>query len=336
MENKLEILVLSALLHDIGKFAQRASRPYSEEMESEYLTDFKGRPGHWHTVYSDYFLEKDLPLPKELEESRSLIARIASAHHRPDEKSLYEMALMIADRLSKNQRYEDAQKWFHYIFDPTDTSSFEVPRRYWRTKPFHERTREGYQRERIQYILKLLAAGANPQKKAQLSADEKQDLERFEKAVAAWRKDPFKPHLIARMRTTAYQKTVVMKYLDNLLAWGDQLFRRDTIESINEATQLYILAAEILGRRPEDIPPRATPRVQTYNSLEPSLDAFSNALVQIEEFVSASANGGAAVGSGQQPSLTLPGMLYFCVPKNDKLLAYWDTVADRLFKIATA
>ena len=100
MENKLRILVLSALLHDIGKFAQRASRPYSEEMESEYLTDFKGRPGHWHTVYSDYFLEKDLPLPKELEESRSLIARIASAHHRPDEKSLSEMALMIADRLS--------------------------------------------------------------------------------------------------------------------------------------------------------------------------------------------------------------------------------------------
>ena len=24
---------------------------------------------------------------------------------------------------------------------------------------------------------------------------------------------------------------------------------------------------------------------------------------------------------------------YFCIPKNDKLLGYWDTVADRLFKI---
>ncbi len=87
------------------------------------------------------------------------------------------------------------------------------------------------------------------------------------------------------MRTTAYQKTVVMKYLDNLIAWGDQLFRRDTIESINEATQLYVLAAEILGRRPEDVPPRATPRVQTYNSLGADLDEFSNALVEIEEFI---------------------------------------------------
>ena len=28
-----------------------------------------------------------------------------------------------------NQRFEDAQRWLHYIFDPTDTSSFESPRR---------------------------------------------------------------------------------------------------------------------------------------------------------------------------------------------------------------
>jgi hypothetical protein len=218
---------------------------------------------------------------------------------------------LIADRLSKNQRYEDAQKWFHYIFDPTDASSLEVPERYWRTKPFHRRAREDYQREHLQYILDLLAKGANPQTKAQLSPTKKTDLECFQKSVERGRKDPFKPHLIARMRTTAYQKTVVMKYIDNLIAWADQLFRRDTIESNNEATQLYILAAEILGRRPEDVPPRATPQVQTYDTLEPKLDDFSNALVQIEEFISPSANGSAVVNLGQQPSPTLPAMLYF-------------------------
>lgn len=100
MERDLKILVLSALLHDIGKFAQRANRPHSKEMESEYLTNYQGRPGHWHTVYSDYFIEKNLPLPPELEQFRSQIARVASAHHRPDEKSLTEMAVMVADRLS--------------------------------------------------------------------------------------------------------------------------------------------------------------------------------------------------------------------------------------------
>ncbi len=65
MEKELNILVLSALLHDIGKFAQRAKRPYSQEMEGEYLTSFKGRQGHWHTVYSDNFIENDLPLPEK-------------------------------------------------------------------------------------------------------------------------------------------------------------------------------------------------------------------------------------------------------------------------------
>ena len=72
-----------------------------------------------------------------------------------------------------------------------------------------------------------------------------------------WRTNPFEPHRIANYRTVAYQKTVVMKYLDNLIAWGDYLFRQDSMESINEATQLYILAAEILGPRPKKIPPQA-------------------------------------------------------------------------------
>ena len=59
---------------------------------------------------------------------------------------------------------------------------------------------------------------------------------------------------------------------------------------------------------------------------------FSNALVQIEEMVppSALSLGG---GQGRQPLPSLPTMLYFCVPKNNELLAYWDKVADRLFKI---
>ena len=33
--------------------------------------------------------------------------------------------------------------------------------------------------------------------------------------------------------------------------------------------------------------------------------------------------------SGAVPSL----VLYFCIPPNDKLLAYWDQIEDRLFKI---
>ena len=38
-----------------------------------------------------------------------------------------------------------------------------------------------------------------------------------------------------------------MKYLDNLIAWGDSLFSQMTIETVNEATLCYALAANLLG-----------------------------------------------------------------------------------------
>src|SRR5258708_23002935 len=82
----------------------------------------------------------------------------------------------------------------------------------------------------------------------------------------AIRNKPFQPHAVARTRHLAYQYCVVMKYLDNLISWGDHLFQQDTVESINEATQLYVLAANILGERPQRIPPlvkgKATPSAQ--------------------------------------------------------------------------
>src|SRR4030095_7691213 len=129
-------------------------------------------------------------------------------------------------------------------------------------------------------------------------------------------------------------------YLDNLIAWGDHLFQQDTIESINEATQRYVLAANLLGARPQRIPPRGEVQPKTSAQLKASkrLDAMGNALVELEgqfpfnlaPFESTTSNGDSASSS------TLFGIgrtLYFCIPRNEKLLSYWDTVADRLFKI---
>jgi hypothetical protein len=225
--------------------------------------------------------------------------------------------LLIATRLSQNQQFEDAQKWFHYIFDPTDTSDIPAPQKFWKMRPFFLKAATDYQKEQIQTLMNSLAKG-DPE---------------LEKQVAQWREHPFNPHLIARMRNTAYQKTVVMKYMDNLIAWGDQLFSRDTIESINEATQLYILAAELLGRRPEKATSPVTAPVQTYKSLESRLDEFSNALVQIENVVQAPSSTRVSASFLKTTPIALPTTLYFCIPRNDKMLGYWDTVADRLFKI---
>src|SRR5207342_531276 len=46
--------------------------------------------------------------------------------------------LLIADRLSRDQRFQDAQAWFHLIFDPTAASDLPSPERYWKTLPFFE------------------------------------------------------------------------------------------------------------------------------------------------------------------------------------------------------
>ena len=51
---------------------------------------------------------------------------------------------------------------------------------------------------------------------ALLAGPASSEKRQLEDQVREWRKNPFNPHLIARMRTTAYQKAVVMKYLDNL------------------------------------------------------------------------------------------------------------------------
>jgi hypothetical protein len=227
----------------------------------------------------------------------------------------FHIPMRIATSLSQDQRFEEAVRWFHFIFNPTASAKGSAPARYWNFLPFHENSSP--ESEQIHTLLQALNAG---------DEDMKQQ-------VAAWRSNPFNPHLIARARITAYQKNVVMKYIDNLIAWGDQLFSRDTIESINEATQLYVLAANMLGPRPERIPAAGMMQPQTYASLKAKqLDAFSNALVEMETAFPF----GEELSDGSSPdaqSLNLGTTFYFCIPQNDKLLGYWDTVEDRLFKV---
>ena len=128
-----------------------------------------------------------------------------------------------------------------------------------------------------------------------------------------------------------------MKYLDNLIEWGDSLFRQDTVESINEATQRYVLAANLLGPRPQRIPPRGAVRAKTFAQLKAQgLDPMGNALVELEGKFPFNLSLPQTLGPEPDAAGPLFGIgrtLYFCIPRNEKLLGYWDTVADRLFKI---
>ncbi len=228
--------------------------------------------------------------------------------------------MMLATQLSKNQRFADAMRWYHYIFDPTDDSHELTTHRYWKFLPFRDT-----QKQRIDHMLEILD---DPLKKGS------PERQKIEDQLDDWGRHPFQPHRIARTRLIAYQKNVVMKYIDNLIAWGDQLFRRDTIESINEATQLYILAANLLGPRPQRTPQRGKSHPQTYAQLRPKIDEFGNAKKVLEnEFPFSSSIASVQVSNETIGLLGMGDTLYFCIPQNDKLLGYWDVVADRLFKI---
>ncbi|MEV8369059.1 neuraminidase-like domain-containing protein [Microbacterium sp. NPDC064584] len=227
----------------------------------------------------------------------------------------FHIPLLIACRLGTNQRFEEAMEWFHRIFDPSNTDTDSAPQRFWITRPFYEQTDATYQADRIE---KLLGNADDPE---------------VVNKITQWRNNPFKPDVIARMRPVAYQKTVIRKYLDALIAWGDQLFRRDTIESLNEATLLYVLAGELLGRRPEHVP--AVPRGgKSYEELtaEDSLDAFGNQQVEVQ-LENLTNRPTMVIASDEPGALPLVRLAYFGIPSNDALLGYWSTVADRLFKL---
>lgn len=265
----------------------------------------------------------------------------------------FHVPFRIASHLNANSRFEEAQWWYSRIFDPTAREAPDDQKptdRNWRYIEFRD---------------------IKPQTLKDILCDKA--------AIAVYESNPFNPHAIARLRLSAYQKAIVMKYIDNLLDWGDSLFARDTMESINEATMLYVMAADILGKRPVKLGACASisDSKLTYESLGPAIAKGSEFLIALENWhlglvttnstaleqqkaAKASRSSiqynqlaeykterarqnlewlreaekpsklGRGIGQGviQQHST-----LAFCIPPNNVLLAYWDRVEDRLYKI---
>ena len=237
----------------------------------------------------------------------------------------FHVPFLVAVSLTKNRRFEEALRWFHFVFDPSESDGEPAPQRFWKIRPFFELFfGEDIEAGPIHELLLLLQyTGSEPEK-----LDAKQNLI---EQIRALSQNPFNPHALARLRPVAYQKAIVIKYIDNLIQWGDELFRRDTLESINEATLLYVLSARLLGRRPRQVAVDP-PAPRTFNELRSGLDELGNALVEIEGYVSGVSD--VALGGAESDPPVLGRTLFFCVPPNDKLLADgWNRVEDRLFKI---
>ena len=279
---------------------------------------------------------------------------LAGSYSQYNWELFFHTPFIIADRLRQNQKYEQALTWLNFIFNPTsvnsDTSGPTGTSKYWITKPFFETTSEAYQQASIRNILDLDDENSDSSAKQELAC-------LMEKLV----ENPFNVHLIARYRTTAYQKAVVMLYADILIEWGDHLFRQYTIETITEAFNLYYTALTLLGDRPEILPPLHR-EDRSYKEKQEA--AGSNFLEKLESILTsrdrpsiAHAQTGMTKAEMFKYSNCLPGDDeeveviddpdkdqnteiirslsdgYFCLPYNKKLHAYWDTLEDRMYKI---
>jgi hypothetical protein len=170
----------------------------------------------------------------------------------------FHIPFLIANQLNSQGKYEDAKYWYEKIFDPTAQApqgDAKVKHRVWQYYEFRDVT--------VPKLKDLLTDAA---------------------AIDQYQDDPFDPFAIARLRLSAFQKAIVMKYVDNLIDWGDDLFRQDTMESVNEATMLYVLAADILGPRPVSVGPckTADEDALTYKMLGPAIEKGSEFLMYIE------------------------------------------------------
>jgi hypothetical protein len=240
---------------------------------------------------------------------------------------------LMATMLMAAQRYDEAETWLRYIFDPRGLAGDPTLQgdptraRYWMTKPFYQRSANDYTNQRLDRIFNRLANDPTGATETELVA-----------AVDQWRRDPFKPYLVARSRTVAFQQAIVHLTARLYLERGDQFFRRDSLEDLVMASLDYSRAERLLGPRPQVVPQALEVPPKTYNQLEARLDAFGNALCRLENLlpdVSVLPQGGAELPDAPPPPAPPINFasLYFCIPPSEKLFEIWDTLAERQFNL---
>lgn len=213
---------------------------------------------------------------------------------------------LIAQAFNNAQKFEEGNRWYEYIFDPTEGVGNPATR-YWKFLPFREDIESGSQREDVN--------------------DEAQ--------YSRYLNHPFDAHAIAGLRQIAYRKTIVMAYIDNLIDWGDMRFRQYTRETINEARMYYVLAYDILGKKPELVGTKSVSDAKTYKELQELRQGptgLNMALIEMENLP------GNAVIPFQGSTISPTGSLldpygYFHIPENREFADYWNRVEDRLYKI---
>ncbi len=237
-------------------------------------------------------------------------------------EAYFHAPLLIADQLSKQQRFEDAERWLRMVFDPNSVEPGQ-PQAFLRFRVFRQLSRGQSVANDLKTLAKSMGGTSTP------------FVQSINALISRWRSQPYRPFVIARRRHVAFLWRTLFAYLDNLLAWADSLYRRDTREAIGEAAQLYILAARILGPKPRMLRARRAQAASSYTDLALKWDEFANAWFDVSTAAVSQPPPQPSIDSVPAANQTLApeGFLFFCIPINDKLNTYWNMVNERLFNI---
>jgi len=247
-------------------------------------------------------------------------------HNSPMSKYYWEiffyMPYLIAKSLQTAQQNSAAKAWYEYIFNPTINLAND------------DIFGDEYKNDKFWRFVGLRSS-QNPTLKNELSkpwSEEIKDDTQNPIQLYAYHNDPFEPHLLAQARPIAYQKNIVMNYIDNLMTWGDKLFREYTVESIVEASMHYITAYDLLGEEPKYLGECPLLKEENLNDFIEQFQDLQNIpefLIQIER---KTPDPKLIFKGADIPATYIPN-LYFNLPENEQLIQHWDRVQERLYNI---
>ena len=203
---------------------------------------------------------------------------------------------LVSTRLCTEDRFLEAQKWLHYLFDPQAPADPGQPPRpnpkplYWRCRP-----------------LNVVKGNVGFETRA-----------------------PTDPDAIGYSAPYHFQVLVFTEYVKNLVAWGDWYYRQLTRDSLVAAKLCYVQAEFFMGKAPtvRTVNRWETDTVEgllTKSLSRPALEQFEQALV----FSLADC----PAGADEPPELGLLANNPFKLPINVQLLALYDLPGQRLHNL---
>jgi hypothetical protein len=249
------------------------------------------------TLQPDAFGKRWHSIPHELDNPYSLYTWEVAVH----------LVSLLMERLFSTHQYELALRVARWVLDPT--ASGTTLDRCWRFPVFRDPAARSWNP-----LDHLSSVGAN------LDIDE-------------WKSNRGSIHAAGRVRPAAYMKRIALKYIEILIAAGDELFRQNTLETIPLAIQRYVEASHIFGPPPVKIPKLGKRQALSYNELEKKagIDDFSDAAVRLELDFPFRID--SATPTDQTANLgPFLETRYFCIPTNPDIIALRALLDDRLYK----